>query len=416
MSLHFQEWENERTRYLKSTLERYNQYIFPSLSLSRELQFKGLPTVVQEASGCYIRDLKGETYLDGFSGFGIFSLGHNNPEVIKAVQRQMEETSLSMDLFCDGKTGELAETLARLSPDDLQYTLFCHSGLEAVETAVKIARRYRKKQGIICTDNSLHSYKIAELHTFSDFNCRFVPYGDVEAVKSALDDSIAAVIIEPVQVEGGVVIPPLGYLHNLRRICDDYNILLVIDEIQTGLGRTGYIFACDYEKVIPDILILGKALGGGVMPLGAAIFRPHLYQALSQEFLYYGTNFSGNPLASAAALATLRILTETNLILDVQDKGYYLQQQLHAFRQIFPTVVKEIRGRGLITGIEFTNERAAKVVTVKLLEQKVIVTCTLQNRKVIRLAPPFFITYEEIDYITAALNNAIKYAEELLST
>ncbi|MBZ4653986.1 MAG: ornithine aminotransferase [Peptococcaceae bacterium] len=413
MSLHFKEWESDTTKYIKATLERYEKYLNPFLS--RELKTAWLPSVAREARGCYISDLKGETYLDCLSGYGVLSLGYSNPEVIKAVKSQLEEVAFSTKFFCDGITGQLAETLARLSPGDLQYSLFCESGLEAVEAALKVVRHSRKRQGIVCTYNSFHSYPLTELNTFSSTNFRFVPYGDLETVKTALDDSIAALIVEPIQVESGVVIPSPGYLKGLRRICDDNNILLIIDEIQTGLGRTGYLFACDYEKVVPDILILGKALGGGILPAGAVLFRPHLSQALQEDPLYYTTTFGGYPLASAAALATLRILTETNLILDVQDKGYYLLQQLHAFAKIFPTVVKEIRGRGLIVGIELTDERAGAMIMAKLLEQKVITAPTLQNRKVIRLEPPLFITYEEIDYITAALNNAIKYAEELLN-
>lgn len=405
------------------TVERYESYINPTMSRLNGLL--GMEKVAQRARGCYILDTKGDAYLDCLGGFGVFSLGHRCPEVVQAVKRQLDLMPLSAKLMFDSSTAELAEKLALITPGDLQYTFFCNSGAEAVEVALKIARLSMGRPGIISAYNSFHgnsmeSFAIAGREAFKEAGKhllpqkKIVPFGQLEPLRRAIDEETAAIIIEPIQAEGGVIVPPYGYLTGLRKICDEYQILLILDEVHTGLGRTGYMFACDGEEVFPDILTLAEALGGGIMPMGAVIMRPRVFEFMRRESLYHTSTLGGNPLACSAALAALRILTDTKIIDEVRDKGNYLLEQLQAFPRIYPSVIKEIRGRGLMLGVELTQEAAAGIVLTQLMEQKVLAAYTFNNPRVIRLEPPFIITCQELDYLVAAMEKAIKYAEEIL--
>lgn len=386
------------------TVERYETYINPIQARLHRLL--GMDIAARQARGCYVLDSKGEAYLDCLGGYGVFSLGHCCPEVVQAVKRQLEIMPLSAKLLLDGPTAELAEKLARITPGDLQYTSFCSSGVEALEEAMKIARLSRGKPGLIGANNGYHGQTRRDI--------KYVPFGLLEPLRRVVDEDTAAIIVEPIQAEGGVIVPPYGYLAGLRKICDEYKILLILDETQTGLGRTGFLFACDSEEVAPDILTLGKALGGGIIPLGAVVMTPRVFESLPREPFSDISSLGGSPLACSASLAALKILAETRIIDEVRDKGNYLLEQLQAFPRIYPTVVKEIRGRGLLVGIELTQEAAGGIVLTQLLEQKVLAAYTLNNPKVIKLEPPFIITGQELDYLAAALEKAIKYAEEIL--
>lgn len=405
-------------------IECYENYVNPTHA--KLLRMMGLDSAAGEANGCYITDQKGNTYLDCLGGYGVFSLGHRHPEVVRAVRLQLDKMALSSKILLDESLALLGEKLAQITPGDLRYSFFCNSGAEAVEAALKFARLTKKKPGIISTFNGFHGKTLGALSITGRDAFRlssepllpqvhFVPYGQLEPVRSALDENVAAIIVEPVQGEGGVHVPPYGYLTGLRKICDEEGILLIADEVQTGLGRTGYLFACEAENVVPDIMVMAKALGGGVMPIGAITVRPPVWDVLLREPLIHTSTFGGNPLACSAALAALHVLTEGCLLEEVREKGEYLLDQLQIFPKIYPSVVKEIRGRGLLVGIELTEEAAGGVVMAQLLEHKILVAYTLNNPKVIRVEPPFLITQQELDYFVAALDNAIKYTEEIMA-
>lgn len=417
----------EQTDYIAQTLDRYERYINPSMA--RLMRMMGLETVALEGRGCYVSDIKGETYLDCLGGYGAFSLGHSHPRVVAAVKKQLDKMSLSTKLICDEATGLLAEKLAQVTPGDLQYSFFCNSGTEAVEGALKLARLATGKPGIISTYNSFHGKTLGSLSVTGREAFRqssepllphihFAPFGDLEALERLLEQNqanqIAAVIVEPIQGEGGVNIPPPGYLMGVRSICDKYNILLIIDEVQTGLGRTGYMFSCQEEEVVPDILTLAKALGGGIMPIGALIVRPHVWDVLIREPFLHTSTFGGNPLACTAALASLDEIIESGLVQETSEKGSYFLEQLQDLPRIYPKVVREVRGKGLLMGLDLVEESAGGVVMSQLLDQKILVAYTLNNPRVIRIEPPLIISYEEIDYVVASLEKAIGYTEKLM--
>lgn len=414
------EFQNQE---ITRTVERYEKYINPShIKMNKMLGFE---TTAHSARGAYILDARNELFLDCLSGFGACSLGHSNPEIIREVKNQLDKMALSSKVMLDSSTGILAEKLARLTPGDLQYSIFCNSGSEAVDTALKIACLAQKKAGIISTINSNHGKTLGALSVTGREYYRkdsepllpyvtFVPYGQLEAIQAVINANTAAIIVEPIQVEGGVILPPYGYLNGLRKICDINDILLIIDEVQTGLGCTGYMFACELEDVTPDILVLAKSLGGGVLPIGSITARPGVWEVLIREPFLHKSTFGGNPLSTTAAAAAINILTESGIILEVRDKGDYLLRHLQTFLRIYPTVVKEVRGRGLLIGIELVHEGAGNVVISQMFEQNILTAFALNNTSVIKLQPPFIITYQELDYVIAALEKAIKYAEEML--
>lgn len=391
---------------ISKTIEQYEKYINP-------LFFKklGFDNTAQFARGSYILDVRNKLFLDCLSGFGVCPLGHKNSRIIETVKNQLDRMTLSTRIMLDIPTGDLAERLALLTPGDLQYSCFTNSGAEAVNKALKLARLAKKKDGIIAASNSGNGTKESEPEQPYG---KFVPYGQLEAVREAIMPNTAGIIVEPILVEDGVIIPPYGYLNGLRKICDNNDILLIANEVQTGLGRTGYMFACEMEDIVPDILILADSLGGGVMPIGSITAKPNVWEALIKEPFLSSLAFGGNPLSCSAATALLDILTETRAVYEVRDKGDYLLRHLQTFLRIYPSVVKDVRGRGLLTGIELIHQGAAEVVMTQLLEQNILAAFARNNTSVIKFQPPYIITYQELDYLIAAMEKAIKHAEELL--
>lgn len=407
---------------ISKIIEQYERYINPFLIKTNRML--GFDTAAQSARGSYILDMKNKLFLDCTSGFGVCPLGHGNSRIIQAVKNQMDKITFSSQAMLDIPAGELAERLARITPGELQYSCITSSGYQAMDTALKIARLARRKDAIIRPANSRNAETIGAVSgriSPSDMECQWinpyvtlVPYGQLEAVKEAITPNTAGIIVEPIQVEEGIILPPYGYLNGLRKICDNNNILLIANEAQTGLGRTGYMFGCELEDVTPDILVLAESLGGGVMPIGSVTAKPYVWEALINEPEFSISAIGGNPLSCSAASAALDFLMETRTVYEVRDKGDYLLRHLQTFLRIYPSVVKNVRGRGLIIGIELIDQRAAGVVLTQLLEQNILTAFAQNNNRVIKFQPPFIITYQELDYLIAAMEKAIKYAEEFL--
>ncbi|HVI84821.1 MAG TPA: aminotransferase class III-fold pyridoxal phosphate-dependent enzyme [bacterium] len=413
----------ERAHLVERTLERYRRHINPGLA--RLFQFGGVETVEWAAEGCLVWDVHGREYIDCACGPAIFNIGHRHPRVLEAVRDQLDRMPMSVRTMPSAPQAELAERLAALTPGDLQYAFFANSGAEANEGAIKLARLATGRPGIVAMQEAFHGKTLGALSaTGREYYRRpfeplvpgftHVPFGDAAAVEMAIAPTTGAVMLEPIQGEAGVIIPPAGYLREVREICDRRGVLLIADEIQTGLGRTGRLFAVEHEQVTPDIMTLAKALGGGVMPIGAFIARPPLWERLRRDPYIHSSTFGGNPLACRAAMATLEVVVEERLAERAEELGAHFLTRLREIEAHHPRVIKAARGRGLMLGIEFTHSDYALMTSAEAGHRGVITFYTLNNPRVIRIEPPLIITTELIDRAVQGIDGAVAEAERLL--
>jgi putrescine aminotransferase len=405
-------------------VDKYNRHLNPYLS--KLMAFAGFG-VEMRGEGCYIYDHEGRQFLDCLGGYGTFSLGHRHPRVVEAVRRQLDTITLSAKAFFSAQGADLAAELARITPEGLEFSFFCNSGAEAVEGALKFAKASTGRSKIISTTNSFHGKTLGALSVMGREKYRapyepllpgveFVPFGDVAAAVAAIDDKTAAFIVEPIQGEGGIIVPPDGYLRALRDACDASGAVLIFDEVQTGLGRTGYLFACEHDGVSPDLMTLAKCLGGGVMPIGAIVGRREIWEKIySVNPLSHTSTFGGNPIACAAALAALQVVQEEGLVERSQVMGARMKQGLQAVADNHSEHVAEVRGRGLMLGVEFAMDEVGELVVAQLLKRGVCVAYALNNPRVMRWEPPLIITEEQVDFAVQALDDAIAETAELLA-
>jgi putrescine aminotransferase len=397
-------------------MKQYEDYINPGMA--RLMRMLGT-TIEVKTEGAYMYDIKGDTYLDFLSGHGAYNVGFCHPKVVQAVKDQIDNIAqTSTRMVMNKPMADLCERLAKITPGELTYSFICNSGTEANEGAIKLARISTGKPGIVATVNGFHGKSMGSLSATGreQYKTPFepllpgfthVPFGDIDAMKKAIGDDTAAVLLEPIQGEGGVICPPDGYLRDVRQLCDDRGILMVLDEVQTGFGRTGTMFGCDHEGVAPDIMALAKALGGGVMPIGAFIATPKAFAPYEEYPLLHTSTFGGNPLACAAANATIDVIIEENLPAQAAEKGRYMMEKLKSIKDDYSNVISDVRGRGLLIGLEFINEGAVGNMIYELELDHILVLYTLNNPKVIRLEPPLTITIEQIDHMLTALRIAV---------
>ncbi|ADL07702.1 aspartate aminotransferase family protein [Thermosediminibacter oceani] len=414
----------------------YSEYVNPGLTSI--LGLLNFDRTYIKAEGCYVWDAEGQRYLDFLGAYGALNLGHNPPEVLEALKTVSQRPNL-LQATLNPYAAVLAHNLSMIAPEGLKHSFFCNSGTEAVEGALKTARAATGKQKIISCDGSFHGktfgalsatgrdkYKGPFLPLVPGFER--VPYGDLEALEAKLKEgNVAAFIVEPIQGEGGIVIPPKGFLKGARELCDRYGALLIVDEIQTGFGRTGRMFACEEEGVRPDIMCVAKSLGGGVMPIGAFITTEEVwnkaYSGMDKCLLHTST-FGGNTFACAAGIAAINAIVEKKLTERAAELGNYFLSRLKNLQEKFG-IIKEVRGRGLMIGIEFEppvkgfmskitggiinklyEEFTGALVAGELLNKhRVITAYTLNNPNVIRLEPPLVVSKEDIDEVLSALED-----------
>nr|WP_272732234.1 putrescine aminotransferase [Wohlfahrtiimonas chitiniclastica] len=375
-------------------------------------------------------DVNGNAYIDCLGGFGIYNVGHRNPKVVKAVTDQLKHQALHSQDMLDPLRAMLAKVLAEITPGDLKYSFFTNSGTESVEAALKIAKLYTHKHNkgattFISTVGAFHGKSLGSLGGTAkgSFRQPFMPlvsgfkhvlFGDIDMMRktfevcAAVKEDVAAVILEPIQGEGGIIIPPKGYLKAVRELCDQYNAILIFDEVQTGMGRTGSMFACEQEGVTPDILCLAKAFGGGVMPAGATVASEKIFAPMFDNPFMHTTTFGGNPLACAAALATFSVLLDENLPARAAEVGEYFLNGLKEAAKGHEDLVLDIRGRGLMIGIEFHTDEIGYNASKAIFDKNIIVAGTLVNSKTIRIEPPLTITYEEVDYVIKSFKEVLQ--------
>jgi putrescine aminotransferase len=406
------------------TYENYRAYLNPPLA--RVMKLSGSPVEVF-AEGCTIVDHTGKAYLDFAGGYGVFTLGHRHPRVVAAVREQLDRMALSGRTMFNPLMGRLAKRLAELTPGDLAISFFANSGTEAVEGALKLARAATKRTTIVTTHGAYHGKTFGALSASGreSFRAPFaplldgivhVPFGDASVLAEALGGA-AAFIVEPVQGEGGVNVPPPGYLRAVREACDRAGAVFIADEVQTGLGRCGALFACDREGVVPDIMTLAKGLSGGVMPIGAYVARPTVWNAAySRAPLLHTSTFGGNELACAAALAALDVLVDDDLAHQAAERGKELLAAARLVQAQYPAAIAAVRGAGLLVGVELTHEGYGGAIIPELLKRGVTAAWTLNAQRVIRLEPPLIVTSDEIARAMHAFSESVGAAIVSLGT
>lgn len=412
-------------RIADETLEKYRDYVNPSMA--NILKFGGFAVPEKDAQGCYIRDIAGNEFLDCVGGYGAFSLGHLHPRVVQAVKSQLEKEALKSHYFMSTELADLCELLSEVTPGDLQYSFICNSGTEAVEGALKAARIHTGRPGFVGCFNGFHGKTFGGLSVSGrevykkDFQpllpgIKHVPFGDIEAMREAIDETTAAVIMEVIQGEGGVILPPDGYLPAVREICDQKGAMLILDEVRTAFGRTGQMFASEHYGVVPDLVTMAKALGGGVMPIGAFSAKPEIWHSLFNKNPYlHSSTFGGNPLACVAAIAAIRTTIEEDLVNRSATLGDKLLSSLSKMAEKYPGVIKEVRGKGLLAGIEFELDDFAALVIGSCGRRKLLVAYSLNNPNVIRIEPPLIISPEELDRAIAIIDESIAETVELVA-
>ncbi len=398
--------------------ENYRTYLNPPLA--RVMKLSGSPVEIS-AQGCTITDHRGKSYLDFAGGYGVFTLGHRHPRVVAAVRAQLDAMALSGRTMFNPLMGRLAKRLAELTPGDLQISFFANSGAEAVEGALKLARAATRRTKIVATGGAYHGKTLGALSVSGRpyYQSAYaplvpdvvhVPFGDAAALETALDGA-AAFIVEPVQAEGGVRLSPPGYLRSARELCDRAGALLVADEVQTGLGRCGWLFACDAEGIVPDVMTLAKGLSGGVIPIGAYVARAPVWNAAyAKAPLMHSSTFGGNELACAAALAALDVLVDDDLAGNARARGAALADGMRAVQARYPGAIADVRGAGLLVGVELHHEGYAGTIIPELLERGVTAAWTLNAQNVIRLEPPLIVSAAQIATAVAAFDAAVGVA------
>ena len=377
--------------------------------------YKPKEVVISEGEGAVVRDPEGREYYDMLSAYSALNFGHRHPELVAAAKEQLDKVTLTSRAFHSELLGAFAERLAALT--GMQAVLPMNTGAEAVETAIKTARRYAAfvrgvpegKQNIVCCRGNFHGRTVTVVSMSTDPTARagygpFTPgfraveYGDARAIEEAIDQNTAAVLLEPIQGEAGVIVPPDGYLSAVREICSRKGVLMLADEVQTGFGRTGDMFACMHEGVQPDIYILGKALGGGIMPVSAVASTRDILGVFEPGS--HGSTFGGNPLACAVGLKAMEIAVRDDYPALAREKGKFLQQ---AIRSVPNPDIKEVRGRGLLIGVEFRSEAAPYVA--RLIESGVLAKET--HETTVRFAPPLNMPSEQLEDAAERIRRAL---------
>ncbi len=374
-----------------------------------------LPIVIAKAEGVWVEDPEGNRFMDMLSAYSAVNQGHRHPKIIQALNDQANRVTLTSRAFHNDQLGPWYEKICKITNKEMALPM--NTGAEAVETAIKATRRWaydvkkvpeEKAEIIACTGN-FHGRTMTAVSLSSEKEykrgfgpmlpgIKIIPYGDVEALKEAITENTAGFLLEPIQGEAGIVMPPEGFLKEAYDICQKENVLFIADEIQAGLGRSGKMFACDWEDVSPDMLILGKALGGGVFPISCVVANQEVLGVFNPGS--HGSTFGGNPLACAVSVASLEVIEEEQLAERSLELGTYMMEQL---RSIDNPKIKEVRGKGLFIGVEMTEP--ARKYCEQLKEKGLL--CKETHENVIRFAPPLIIDKEDLDWAIEQIKDVL---------
>jgi putrescine aminotransferase len=418
---------DEKQAFIRETVESYERYynrgfITYRKAVTQAGQFAALEW---SGEGSTLRDLLGREYIDCLGGYGIFSAGVNHPTIVKAVTDQLGRMALNSQELLEPWRAALARVLAEVTPGELQNSFFINNGTDAIEGAIKLARLYTKRHTFISTLGGFHGKSMGSLSLMGKASfrepfqsglqdVRFVPYGDASALEDelrrcdAVGTHVAGVVLEPVQGEAGGVVPPDDYLPRARAACTRHGALLIVDEIQTGMGRTGKLWGVDHWEVEPDIMCLGKSLGGGVMPLSAFIANPTVWEVMIPNPIIHSTTFGGNPLACAAGLAAIQVTLAEDLPGQAAEKGEFLLRELGALGEKYPEVLAGAHGKGLLIGMEFPVQEIGWQVAAGLFKRGVLVAGTYSKAQVIRIEPALGIPIATLQEMLNRLEDTFK--------
>jgi putrescine aminotransferase len=422
--------EEQKQRIVRDTGDNFNLYYNHGFLEYRKsvVEMRDDPALEWEGQDSILVDLAGRRYIDCLGGYGIYSAGIRHPKIVKAVADQLQRMPLSSQELIDPLRGALAKLLGEIAPGDLQYSFFINNGTDAVEGAYKLARLYTGKINFISSLRGFHGKSCGSLSLMGKWEYRepflpllpgiqFVEFGDAEAVEDELykadatGKGVAAVIMEPIQGEAGAIVPPDDFWPRIRKACNEYGALLIADEVQTGLGRTGKMFGVEHWDVVPDIMCLGKALGGGVMPLSAFVSTPKIWSVLEKNPFIHTSTFGGNPLACAAGIAAIHVTLEEDLPAQAHRKGRYFLGELVALQMRYDRILRQARGKGLLIGMEFANTEIGYKVVAGLFKRGVLVAGTLTNSKVVRIEPALNIADAMIDDVLDKLEDTLREVE-----
>ncbi|MDR2354840.1 MAG: putrescine aminotransferase [Clostridiales Family XIII bacterium] len=418
--------KEEKDSIVKESIKNFNENVNPGWLEYRKSVSTDAAFVEWTDSVDHFEDLYGTQFIDCLGGFGIFTCGHRNPEILKTVQAQLNKYALHSQELVDPLRGYLANILAMITPGDLQYCFFTNGGAEAVEMSLKLARLATGGRWFISSIGAFHGKSMGAIsmggkgayredYTPMIQQVQHVEYGNAAALEAAVKnlqtvgEKVAAVILEPIQGEAGVIIPPAGYLKKVREICDKYGVALILDEIQTGMGRTGTMWRCEYEGVVPDIMTYGKAFGGGIMPITGIIARPKMWvdKLIDNPWILGSPTFGGNPLACSAAISTIKFMLENDVPGMCKEKGDYIMGKLAELKKKYPTVLTAYRGAGLLICMEFPEAEVGYSVTKGLFARHVMTAGTLVNAKTVRIEPPAVLSEESINAVIGRLDEAL---------
>jgi putrescine aminotransferase len=414
----------EQDRVISESVRYWTDYVNPTFLEYRKSVSTDYTAVEWQDEGSVFHDIKGKEFLDMLGGFGIYVTGHRHPKVLKAVKEQLDRQAIHSQELIDPLRTYLAHLVAMVTPGDLQYSFFTNSGTESMEACLKMAILTTGRHHFVGMLGAFHGKSLGSLGGTSKAVFRepflplkrwtHVPFGDADALRMIVasgdfsGDKVAAVVIEPIQGEGGINVAPPGYLAAAREICDKYGAVLVFDEVQSGMGRSGKMFCCEHDGVVPDLMALGKGFGGGVMPIGACVGTPRTWERYIDNPFLHTTTFGGNPVCCAAAIATINVLLEEDLPKQAGEKGDYLIPRLNELANKYPKVMKGARGRGLMLGMEFTSHDLGYEVAKALFGRGILISGTYINAQVLRVEPPLVITYPELDRFLDALGSSLQ--------
>lgn len=377
--------------------------------------YQRFPVTIEKGVGSHVWDINGKEYIDCMGGYGVAIVGHQNKRVVKAIKEQVDKIITVHSSLYNKTREEFLKTLIGLAPRGLTQVHLNNSGAEAIEAAIKFARKFTGKKGMVAMKGSYHGKSLGALSlTFNPKykkafeplveKVSFASFGDIESLRATIDEDTAFVILEPIQGESGINVAPDGFLQEVRKVCDEKGILLIFDEIQAGLGRTGRLWACDHWNTAPDILCLAKGIAGGV-PMGATLVRPDILASMSKG--EHSSTFGGNPLSCAAGIATLQALTQDGLIENSEKMGKLFREGLEKLKEKHP-IIREIRGKGLMIGVELKFE--VKDILMNLMKEGVLMLYS--GRNILRILPPLVISKEDITKVLETLDVVLTKEEQ----
>ncbi len=408
--------KSELEELKQKALSDFAKYVNPQKA--RTLKNAGLSIIEGKREGAAVWDVTGEKYIDCITSAGSFNVGRRNPEIVNALKNALDEYDLGVFLLCSKPKADLAKKLAEITPGDLQYTMYGSGGGEANDFAIKLSRGFSMKTEVISTIKAYHGHTGFSLAAIGrdEYKKPFFPmvpgytqvaYNDLKAMEEAVTEDTAAIIIEPVQGEGGIYPATDEYMKGLRKLCDDTETLLIFDEIQTGFGRTGKFFSCEHSGVVPDIMTIAKSMGGALYPISATIYREELNDFIVTHPFTHLSTFGGSDLGCIVSLAVIDYLIENKIPEHADKMGKRFQKGYDELLKKYPELFKEVRRKGLMMGLQYTNDSIGPRMSYQLALNGVMAIYTGNEPSVMRLMPTLTIEPDEVDFVIEALDKSM---------